>query len=148
MKKRLLSLFLALCLLAALLPAAVLAAEPVIDLDQAKLDEYLGEASQVNENNSAYSYEKSLPAGSYRLTDDVVLMASIVIEGNVTLDLNGKWIKKDDQALCGAIRVMGADASLTLADSSEEQSGAIDTFISGDFTRLAAAFMWTAARSP
>lgn len=136
MKKRLLSLFLVLCLLAALLPAAVLAAEPVIELDQAKLDEYLGEASLVNENYSAYSYENPLPAGSYRLTGDVVLMASIVIEGNVTLDLNGKQIKKDTRALCGAIRVMGADASLTLTDSSEERSGAIDSFHAGDATRL------------
>ena len=134
MKKRLLSLFLALCLLAALLPAAVLAAEPVIDLDQAKLDKLLGEASLVDENNSAYSYEKPLPAGSYRLTGDVVLMASIEIKGNVTLDLNGQKIKRDkDDALCGAIRVVGADASLTLTDSSEEQSGAIDSFLTGDF---------------
>lgn len=136
MKKRLLSLFLALCLLASLLPAAVLAAEPVIDLDQVKLDKLLGEASLVDENNSAYSYENPLPAGSYRLTGDVVLMASIVIKGNVTLDLNGQKIERDNNALCGAIRVVGADASLTLTDSSEEQSGAIDTFHAGDAIRL------------
>ena len=136
MKKRLLSLFFALCLLAALLPAAVLAAEPVINLDQAKLDEYLGEATLEDAANYAYSYENPLPAGSYRLTGDVVLMASIVIEGNVTLDLNGKQIKRDTRALCGAIRVIGEDASLTLTDSSEEQSGMIDFFHAGDATRL------------
>ena len=47
-------------------------------------------------------------------------MASIVIKGNVTLDLNGRKLQKDKQALCGAIRVMGSDASLTLTDSNEE----------------------------
>ena len=136
MKKRLLSLFFALCLLAALLPAAVLAAEPVIELDQAKLDEYLGEATLEDAANFAFSYKNPLPAGSYRLTGDVVLMASIVIKGNVALDLNGRKIKMDNRALCGAIRVMGADASLTLTDSSEERSGAIDSFYAGDATRL------------
>ena len=145
MKKRLLSLFLAACLLAALLPAAVLAAEPVIELDQAKLNEYLGEASLVNEANFAYSYKNPLPAGSYRLTDDVEIMASIVSGGNVTLDLNGRKIKMDNRALCGAIRVMGADASLTLTDSSEEQPGAIDTFHAGMPPGLAAVSM-SAAR--
>ena len=136
MKKRLLSLFLAACLLAALLPAAVLAAEPVIELNQAKLNEYLGEASLVNEANFAYSYKNPLPAGSYRLTGDVVIKASIVIEGDVTLDLNGKHIKKHVDALCGAIRVMGTDASLTLTDSSEEKNGAIDSFQAGDAAPL------------
>ena len=126
----------ALCLLAAHLPAAVLAAEPVINLDQAKLNELLGEASLVDENNSACSYENPLPAGSYCLTDDVVIMASIVIKGNVTLDLNGRKLQKDKQALCGAIRVMGSDASLTLTDSNEERSSAIDSFQAGDATKL------------
>ena len=126
----------ALCLLAAHLSAAVLAAEPVINLDQAKLNELLGEASLVDENNSAYSYKNPLPAGSYCLTDDVVIMASIVIKGNVTLDLNGRKLQKDKQALCGAIRVMGSDASLTLTDSNEERSSAIDSFQAGDATKL------------
>ena len=94
--------------------------QSLFNLDQAKLNELLGEASLVDENNSAYSYKNPLPAGSYCLTDDVVIMASIVIKGNVTLDLNGRKLQKDKQALCGAIRVMGSDASLTLTDSNEE----------------------------
>ena len=132
MKKRLLSLLLILCLCAALLPAAVSAEDNVIELNQTKLDGLLGEATQVNPNLNAYSYENPLPAGSYRLADDVVLRASIVIEGNVTLDLNGKSITRDLKYSCGAFRVIGKDASLTLMDSSEEQSGAIDLFGGGD----------------
>ena len=132
MKKRLLSLLLILCLCAALLPAAVSAEDNVIELNQTKLDGLLGEATQVNPNLNAYSYENPLPAGSYRLADDVVLWASIVIKGNVTLDLNGRHIRKNNQALCSAIRVIGENASLTLTDSSEKQSGAIDTIGGGD----------------
>lgn len=132
MKKRLLSLLLILCLCAALLPAAVSAEDNVIELNQTKLDGLLGEATQVNPNLNAYSYENPLPAGSYRLADDVVLRASIVIEGNVTLDLNGKSITRDLKYSCGAFRVIGKDASLTLMDSSEKQSGAIDLFGGGD----------------
>ena len=108
----------------------------LFNLDQAKLNELLGEASLVDENKSAYSYKNPLPAGSYCLTDDVVIMASIVIKGNVTLDLNGRKLQKDKQALCGAIRVMGSDASLTLTDSNEERSSAIDSFQAGDATKL------------
>lgn len=132
MKKRLLSLLLILCLCAALLPAAVSAEDNVIELNQTKLDGLLGEATQVNPNLNAYSYENPLPAGSYRLAYDVVLRASIVIEGNVTLDLNGKSITRDLKYSCGAFRVIGKDASLTLMDSSEKQSGAIDLFGGGD----------------
>lgn len=136
MKKRLLSLILILCLCAALLPAAVSAEDNVIELNQTELDRLLGEATPVNPNLNAYSYENPLPAGSYRLAGDVVLRASIVIEGNVTLDLNGRHIRKNDLALCSAIRVIGENASLTLTDSSEEQSGAIDSFGGGDAFRL------------
>ena len=136
MKKRLLSLLLILCLCAALLPAAVSAEDNVIELNQTELDGLLGEATPVNPNLNAYSYENPLPAGSYRLAGDVVLRASIVIEGNVTLDLNGRHIRKNDLALCSAIRVIGENASLTLTDSSEGQSGAIDSFGGGDAFRL------------
>lgn len=136
MKKRLLSLLLILCLCAALLPAAVSAEDNVIELNQTELDGLLGEATPVNPNLNAYSYENPLPAGSYRLAGDVVLRASIVIEGNVTLDLNGKSITRDLKYSCGAFRVIGKDASLTLMDSSEEQSGAIDSFGGGDAFRL------------
>lgn len=136
MKKRLLSLLLILCLCAALLPAAVFAEGNVIELNQTELDKLLGEATPVNPNLNAYSYENPLPAGSYRLADNVVLRASIVIEGNVTLDLNGRHIRKNDLALCSAIRVIGENASLTLTDSNEEQSGAIDSFGGGDAFRL------------
>lgn len=132
MKKRLLSLLLILCLCAALLPAAVSAEDNVIELNQTELDGLLGEATPVKPNLNAYSYKNPLPAGSYRLADDVVLMASIVIEGNVTLDLNAKSITRDHKYSCGAFRVIGKDASLTLMDSSEEQSGAIDLFGGGD----------------
>ena len=132
MKKRLLSLLLILCLCAALLPAAVSAEDNVIELNQTELDRLLGEATPVKPNLNAYSYKNPLPAGSYRLADDVVLMASIVIEGNVTLDLNSKSITRDLKYSCGAFRVIGKDASLTLMDSSEKQSGAIDLFGGGD----------------
>ena len=147
MKKRLLSLLLILCLCAALLPAAVFAEGNVIELNQTELDKLLGEATPVNPNLNAYSYENPLPAGSYRLADNVVLRASIVIEGNVTLDLNGRHIRKNDLALCSAIRVIGENASLTLTDSNEEQSGAIDSFGGGMPSGWAAVCMWKAARS-
>ena len=133
MKKRLLSLLLILCLCAALLPAAVFAEDNVIELNQKKLETLLGNASLINASSFAYSYKDPLPAGSYRLTDDVItLKASIVIKGNVTLDLNGNRIEMHGtDALCSAIRVIGENASLTLTDSSKEKNGAIRGFQTG-----------------
>ena len=134
MKKRLLSLLLILCLCAALLPAAVFAEDNVIELNQKKLETLLGNASLINASSFAYSYKNPLPAGSYRLADDVItLKASIVIKGNVTLDLNGNRIEMHGtDALCSAIRVIGENASLTLTDSSEGKTGKIIGFRTGD----------------
>ena len=61
MKHRPLSLLLILCLCAALLPAAVFAEGNVIELNQTELDELLGEATPVNPNLNADSYENPLP---------------------------------------------------------------------------------------
>ena len=129
MKKRLLSLLLILCLCAALLPAAVFAEGNVIELNQTELDNLLGAATPIKDNNHQYlKYAKPLPAGNYRLESNIETVASIVIEGNVTLDLNGKSITRDLMYSCGAFRVIGKDASLTLTDSSQNETGKICDF--------------------
>lgn len=88
MKKRLLSLLLILCLCAALLPVAVFAEGNVIELTDNYINEKLIKESEVADGKTIYHYRNALPAGSYRLTEDITLYNEIRIEGSVTIDLN------------------------------------------------------------
>lgn len=114
MKKRLLSLFLALCLCAALLPAAVLAEDGVIDLDKNSIKNY---------NGPYHKYK--FPAGSYRLTGDIQLsdyngLLCLYFEGDTTLDLNGHILSASvsPTALFQInVGASGMDSHLTLTDS-------------------------------
>lgn len=97
MKKRLLSLFLALCLLAALLPAAVLAEDTVIDLDK----------ENIKRGYSETGYKYTFPTGRYRLAEDIQLghpdygggLVILEFEGDVTFDLNGHILRATEDDL-------------------------------------------------
>ena len=129
MKKRLLSLLLILCLCAALLPVAVFAEGNVIELTDNYINEKLIKESEVADGKTIYHYRNALPAGSYRLTEDITLYNEIRIEGSVTIDLNGKTIKRhsgENEHSHGAFSVQSG-GHLTLTDSSNG-SGAISNF--------------------
>ena len=101
MKKRLLSLFLALCLLAALLPVSVLAEEPEVYL----LTQTVVDALQVHETE--YEKYKSLDCNAYpegtiiRLAEDILLPEGVELwinrtrGGGLILDMNGHTLQGD-----------------------------------------------------
>ncbi len=121
MKKRLLSLLLILCLCAALLPVAVFAEGNEIELTNEYIERELQKTSKIDSTGKIiYSYQKALPAGSYRLTGDITLYDEVRIEGSVTIDLNGKTIKRhsgENEHSHGAFSVQSGDhLTLTLRE--------------------------------
>lgn len=130
MKKRLLSLLLILCLCAALLPVAVFAEGNEIELTNEYIERELQKTSKEDSTGKIiYSYQKALPAGSYRLTGDITLYDEVRIEGSVTIDLNGKTMRRNDDEnnrFHAAFSVLNG-SHLTLTDSSNG-NGAISGF--------------------
>ena len=130
MKKRLLSLLLILCLCAALLPVAVFAEGNEIELTNEYIERELQETSKKDSTGKIiYSYQKALPAGSYRLTGDITLYDEVRIEGSVTIDLNGKTMRRndDENSRFHAAFSVRNGSHLTLTDSSNG-NGAISGF--------------------
>ena len=129
MKKRLLSLLLILCLCAALLPVAVFAEGNVIELTDNYINEKLIKESEVADGKTIYHYRNALPAGSYRLTEDITLYDEVRIEGSVTIDLNGKTMRRndDENSRFHAAFSVRNGSHLTLTDSSNG-NGAISGF--------------------
>lgn len=154
MKKRLLSLLLILCLCAALLPVAVFAEGNVIELTDNYINEKLIKESEVADGKTIYHYRNALPAGSYRLTEDITLYNEIRIEGSVTIDLNGKTIKRhsgENEHSHGAFSVQSG-GHLTLTDSSNENGtisdfdGSVHVLAGGTFTMNGGRLQGGAAR--
>lgn len=108
MKKRLLSLLLILCLCAALLPVAALAAETTV-------------ANETDLRNALST------GGTVKLGKNIELTDALGINNTVTLDLNGHVITKNMNA--GGIKTVNIEEGghLTLTDSSDG-SGAISDF--------------------
>ena len=130
MKKRLLSLLLILCLCAALLPVAVFAEGNEIELTNEYIERELQKTSKEDSTGKIiYSYQKALPAGSYRLTGDITLYDEVRIEGSVTIDLNGKTMRRNDNenSRFHAAFSVRSGSHLTLTDSSNG-NGAISGF--------------------
>lgn len=130
MKKRLLSLLLILCLCAALLPVAVFAEGNEIELTNEYIERELQKTSKIDSTGKIiYSYQKALPAGSYRLTGDITLYDEVRIEGSVTIDLNGKTMRRndDENSRFHAAFSVRNGSHLTLTDSSNG-NGAISGF--------------------
>ena len=130
MKKRLLSLLLILCLCAALLPVAVFAEGNEIELTNEYIERELQKTSKIDSTGKIiYSYQQALPAGSYRLTGDITLYDEVRIEGSVTIDLNGKTMRRndDENSRFHAAFSVRNGSHLTLTDSSNG-NGAISGF--------------------
>lgn len=130
MKKRLLSLLLILCLCAALLPVAVFAEGNEIELTNEYIERELQKTSKKDSTGKIiHSYQKALPAGSYRLTGDITLYDEVRIEGSVTIDLNGKTMRRndDENSRFHAAFSVRNGSHLTLTDSSNG-NGAISGF--------------------
>ena len=123
MKKKILAVFLSLCMAMSLLPIGALAAESGSkDLNQ----ENLSEMANQDASESATRYWK-IPSGDYKLTSNIDLNAiqgvqySMLFDKNTesTLDLNGYSITSSNMA---AITNQG---TLTIKDSSTGKTGRV-----------------------
>ena len=130
MKKRLLSIFLIVCLCAALLPTfAAAESEPGSEtnpwiLTQKVFDEANGTSSPVSHKNSVYY----LDTGSYRLGEDITLSNYIVILSgeNVTLDLDGHTLSRSEGNTVIEMQEYGGNGgTFVLNDNSEAKTGTI-----------------------
>ena len=130
MKKRRLSLILIFCLCAALLPVTVFAEDNVIELTEKYIEDNLKiDSEKDSTGKTIYHYQNALPAGSYRLKENITLYDEIRIEGSVTIDLNGKtmrWNDDENSRFHAAFSVQNG-SHLTLTDSSNG-NGAISDF--------------------
>ena len=95
MKKRILSIMFAICMVLILMPQAAFAAND----DHTELQNLLNKG------------------GTVMLTRDYTIDSTLEVTKNVTLDLNGRVIKMSDSGSGSVIRVNN-NASLTLQDSS------------------------------
>ena len=76
---------------------AVFAEGNEIELTNEYIERELQKTSKIDSTGKIiYSYQKALPAGSYRLTGDITLYDEVRIEGSVTIDLNGKTMRRND----------------------------------------------------
>lgn len=120
MRKRILSVFLALALCLTLLPTVVLAEEPAYtSLSSGSFINWDGSGEAPTEPYkkvllSQYSYY--LPTGHYRLTDNIDGI-NIEINGNVTLDLNGKRLTGSGKGFALIVGDSRTNGDLTIRDS-------------------------------
>ena len=98
MKKRFLSIMMALCLALSLLPATALAADA--------LPETVGEDGYI-----------TLESGDYVLSDETTLPAPIKVTGNVTLDLAGHTLQPAEKYSGKHMIKVSEGGNLTLTDS-------------------------------
>ncbi len=126
MKKRLLSMLLVLAMCAALLPTIALADAPaVITLTQDSFDNATESTNPQKITETTWPFESYyvLPSGIYKLDSNVEIEEDINIkdDSRVTLDLAGYKLSTTHGGFL--ITLNGETASLTLNDSSSEQSG-------------------------
>ena len=125
MKKRILSLLLALCLVAGLLPTVAYAEGGTSHEGWIELTKEILESTYMVESLGTYKYV--LPSGHYYLGGDILVDKPIRFgtsstSANVVLDLNGYELSKDDDT---ALLVLQYDSTLTIMDSSENKTGKI-----------------------
>ena len=115
MKRKIVSILLALVLTLALLPTAALAE----DVTWAKIDQ-----NYINNHRDDRNYI-TLTTGNYQFIEDIQLNMywSLLIQGTVTLDLNGR--KLEAVGYVPNFIYVNTDAALTLVDNSPAKTGVI-----------------------
>ena len=102
MKRRFVSILMALVMALSLLPAQALAEDNTV--------------TELNKNNISNYVTNGLGNGTYKLTEDVTITSTLNITGDTTVDLNGHVLRYDEAANPGSIFRVEA-GKLTLTDS-------------------------------
>ena len=105
MKRRFVSILMALVMALSLLPAQALAEDNAV--------------TELNKNNISNYVTNGLGNGTYKLTEDVTITSTLNITGDTTVDLNGHVLRYDEAANPGSIFRVKA-GKLTLTDSRPE----------------------------
>ena len=105
MKRRFISILMALVMALSLLPAQALAEDNTV--------------TELNKNNISNYVTNGLGNGTYKLTEDVTITGTLTITGDTTVDLNGHVLRYDEAADPGSIFRVAA-GKLTLRDSRPE----------------------------
>ena len=106
MKRRFVSILMALVMALSLLPAQALAEDNAV--------------TELNKNNISNYVTNGLGNGTYKLTEDVTITGTLTITGDTTVDLNGHVLRYDEAANPGSIFRVEAGKTLTLRDSRPE----------------------------
>ena len=106
MKRRFVSILMALVMALSLLPAQALAEDNTV--------------TELNKNNISNYVTNGLGNGTYKLTEDVTITGTLTITGDTTVDLNGHVLRYDEAANPGSIFRVEAGKTLTLTDSRPE----------------------------
>ena len=115
MKKRILSLLLAICLVAVLLPTAAFATDPVYEDGIAKVSSEKELKDAIDEGKTKIT-----------LTSDIKLSKTLKWQDKeITLDLNGHVLGSGWQAITLTDTSAGGDTSLTLIDSNPDKVNTI-----------------------
>ena len=105
MKRRFVSILMALVMALSLLPAQALAEDNAV--------------TELNKNNISNYVTNGLGNGTYKLTEDVTITSTLNITGDTTVDLNGHVLRYDEAANPDSIFHVKA-GKLTLRDSRPE----------------------------
>ena len=103
MKRRFVSILMALVMALSLLPAQALAEDNTV--------------TELNKNNISNYVTNGLGNGTYKLTEDVTITGTLTITGDTTVDLNGHVLRYDEAANPDSIFRVEAGKTLTLTDS-------------------------------
>ena len=106
MKRRFVSILMALVMALSLLPAQALAEDNTV--------------TELNKNNISNYVTNGLGNGTYKLTEDVTITGTLTITGDTTVDLNGHVLRYDEAANPDSIFHVKAGKTLTLTDSRPE----------------------------
>ncbi len=103
MKRRFVSILMALVMALSLLPAQALAEDNTV--------------TELNKSNISNYVTNGLGNGTYKLTEDVTITSTLNITGDTTVDLNGHVLRYDEAADPGSIFRVTSGSTLTLTDS-------------------------------
>ena len=119
MKKRFLSIMMALCLALSLLPATALAAEDTgVECEQGdSCTTHTAAIGSVHYTSLADAISAAGELETVKLLKDVELTSRIVVSNTATLDLNGKSITRDEGNTTNWLIGVAAAGNLTILDS-------------------------------
>ena len=106
MKRRFISILMALVMALSLLPAQALAEDNTV--------------TELNKSNISNYVTNGLENGTYKLTEDVTITSTLTITGDTTLDLNNHVLQMTNNG--GSVFVIKSGGHLTLTDTAQNKT--------------------------